>query len=190
MGNYVHIQSYKELKVYNNAVKTAMEVFDTSRRFPAEEWKSLGEPMRLAARGVAASIAQAWERRRFKTPFVAKLCMAQSEAAALQVWMDIAYRCGYLSMEKKMSLDDQCGLIMAQLHRMINSAHSWLIRPATPLAAKTESKKTAKGNKAKTKLNPDILVAEGGTGKTTASTASLHTQKADSPPLSHESVEA
>jgi four helix bundle protein len=147
MGNYVHIQSYKELKVYNNAVKTAMEVFDTSRRFPPEEWKSLGEPMRLAARGVAAAIAQAWERRRFKTPFVAKLCAAQSEAAALQVWMDIAYRCGYIKLEDKMNLDDQCGLIMAQLHRMINTAQSWLIRPSVPKkepAAETKKEAAAK----------------------------------------------
>jgi four helix bundle protein len=132
MEKYVHIQSFKELHVYQNALKTAMDVFDISRKFPAEEWRSMGEPMRLAARGVCAAIAQAWERRRFKTPFVAKLCVAQSETAALQVWMDIASRCGYLKIEDKIRIDDQCGLIMAQLHRMINTAQSWLIRPAVP----------------------------------------------------------
>ena len=190
MGNYIHIQSYKELKVYNNAVKTAMEVFDTSRRFPAEEWKSLGEPMRLAARGVAAAIAQAWERRRFKTPFVAKLCMAQSEAAALQVWMDIAFRCGYLKLEDKMRLDDQCGLIMAQLHRMINSAPSWLIRPATPATAKTEPKKSVRVKTAKTRLNPDMPVIDGGDGDPAESTASPQTHKADSPQSSRDAAEA
>lgn len=132
MKKYVPIQSFKELHVYKNALKTAMEVFDISRKFPAEEWRSMGEPMRLAARGVCAAIAQAWERRRFKTPFVAKLCVAQSETAALEVWMDIAHRCGYLKVEDKIRIDDQCSLIMAQLHRMINTAQSWLIRPAVP----------------------------------------------------------
>ena len=132
MGKYVHIQSFKELNVYKNALKTAMDVFDLSRKFPAEEWRSLGEPMRLAARGVCASIAQAWERRRFRTPFIAKLCMAQSETSALQVWMDIALRCGYLKVEDKMLLDDQCDLIKAQLHRMIHSAQNWLIKPIMP----------------------------------------------------------
>ena len=101
--------------------------------------------MRLAARGVCAAIAQAWQRRRFKTPFIAKLCIAQSETASLQVWMDIAQRCGYLKMEEKMILENQCGLIMAQLHRMIDTAQNWLIRPSS---GKKRTKQEKPGDKA------------------------------------------
>ncbi|MDF1537020.1 MAG: four helix bundle protein [bacterium] len=65
--------------------------------------------MRRSSRSVCANIAEAWKRRRNKRAFIPSLNTAESEANETRVWLEIAYRCGYLDMERKEDLDRQCG---------------------------------------------------------------------------------
>lgn len=67
------IRSFKELRVWRNAMDAAMRVFELSKRFPAEEKFSLTDPFRRSSRSVAANIAEAWRKRRYTEAFVAKL---------------------------------------------------------------------------------------------------------------------
>jgi len=74
------INSYKELRVYRNAMDAAMRIFELTKAFPPEEKYSMVDQMRRSSRSVCANLAEAWRKRRYKAAFVAKLSDAESEA--------------------------------------------------------------------------------------------------------------
>lgn len=122
------INSYKELNVYQNAMETAMEIFELTKSFPHEEKYSMVDQMRRASRSVCVNIAEAWRKRRYKAAFIAKLSDAESEACETQVWIEFAYRCNYLNAEQCEKIDKEYNQIIAQLVRMIDEVDKWLIR--------------------------------------------------------------
>ena len=89
MGN---IRSFKDLRVWQNAMDLAMLVFELSKRFPVEERYSLTDQIRRASRSVASNIAEAWRKRRYPAAFIAKLSDSESEAAETQTWTEFARR--------------------------------------------------------------------------------------------------
>ena len=122
------ISSYKELRVFQNAMDAAMRIFELTKSFPPEEKYSLVDQIRRASRSVCANISEGWRKRRYKAAFVAKLSDAESEAAETQVWVEFARRCEYLDDETCSELDRDYDLIMAQIVKMINEADKWLIK--------------------------------------------------------------
>jgi len=128
MGN---IRSFKELRVWQNAIAVAMDIFELTKRFPPEEKYSLTDQIRRSSRSVAANIAEAWRKRRYPAAFVSKLSDAESEAAETQTWLEIALRCQYLTLEQAQALDRQCEEILSQLVAMISKPEKWTIRSTT-----------------------------------------------------------
>ena len=122
-----NIRSFKELRVWQNAMDAAMHVFDLTKRFPVEERHSLTDQFRRASRSVAANISEGWRKRRYPAAFVSKLNDAESEAAETQSWMLIAQRCRYLDEPFILAMDDRYEHIMSQIALMIDNASSWLI---------------------------------------------------------------
>jgi len=106
-----------------------MAVFEASKRFPVEERYSMTDQMRRSSRSVAANIAEAWRKRRYKAAFVAKLSDAECEACETQTWIEFARRCSFLDAERAMELDGQYERILSQLVVMINQADRWTITP-------------------------------------------------------------
>ena len=53
------IRSYKDLRVFQNAMDAAMEIFELTKRFPAEEKYSMVDQMRRSSRSVPTNIAEA-----------------------------------------------------------------------------------------------------------------------------------
>jgi len=68
-----NIRSFKELRVWQNAMDAAMRVFDLTKRFPVEEKYSLTDQFRRVSRSVAANISEGWRKRRYQAAFVSKL---------------------------------------------------------------------------------------------------------------------
>ena len=93
------IQSHEELDVYQMAFKTAMRIFEVSKRFPREEMYSLTDQIRRSSRSVCGNVAEAWRKRRYEAAFVSKLNDAESEAAETQTWLQFAVECRYLAPE-------------------------------------------------------------------------------------------
>ena len=122
------IKSYKELRVYHNAMEAAMEIFRLSKSFPSEEKYSLVDQIRRSSRSVCANIAEAWRKRRYKAAFIAKLSDAESEACETQVWIEFANRCNYIDIEIMEKLDAVYNYIIAQLVKIIDEVDKWLIK--------------------------------------------------------------
>ena len=122
-----NIRTYKELKVYQAAMETAMKIFALSKVFPGEERFSLTDQMRRSSRSVCANIAEAWRKRRYPAYFVSKLSDAESEAEETRVWIEFAFRCGYATKPQAEDLDDRYDKILGQLVRMISEPEQWTI---------------------------------------------------------------
>ena len=84
------IKSYRDLRVYQGAMDTAMEIFELTKSFPPEEKYSMVDQMRRSSRSVCTNIAEAWRKRRYKAAFIAKLSDAESEACETEVWLEFA----------------------------------------------------------------------------------------------------
>jgi len=123
-----NIRSYKELRVYQNALDAAMKIFELTKAFPPEEKYAMVDQMRRSSHSVCANLAEAWRKRRYKAAFVAKLSDAESEACETQVWIEFAHRCGYLEQASAEELDQCYDKIIGQLVTMIGEADKWLIR--------------------------------------------------------------
>lgn len=125
-----NIRSYRDLKVWQEAMNAAMEIFAITKSFPQEERYSLVDQIRRSSRSVAANIAEAWRKRRYEAAFRSKLNDSEAEASETQTWIEIALRCGYLKKEAAGQLDKKYEEIMAMLVAMITKSKDWTIRDA------------------------------------------------------------
>lgn len=121
------IRSYKELRVYQAAMDAAMRIFELTRTFPPEERFSMVDQMRKASRSVCANIGEAWRKRRYEAHFISKLSDSETEAEETRVWIEFAWRCGYITADVARELDDEYDKILGQLVRMISEADQWVI---------------------------------------------------------------
>jgi four helix bundle protein len=121
------IRSYKELRVYQAAMDAAMKIFELTKSFPLEEKYSMVDQMRRCSRSVCANIGEAWRKRRYAAHFISKLSDSEGEAEEARVWLEFAWRCGYISIAVRDELDDTYDKILGQLVRMIDHPDQWTI---------------------------------------------------------------
>ena len=123
------ITHYRELDVYQSAMKLTMRVFELTKSFPSEERFNLTDQIRRSSRSVCTNLAEAWRKRRYKAAFVAKLSDSETEAAETQVSTELALRCKYIDEATFHDIDQAYDKIMGQLVNMIDNADRWLIKP-------------------------------------------------------------
>jgi four helix bundle protein len=124
----IRINSYKELRVYREAMELAMEVFEMTKAYPKEERYSLTDQIRRSSRSVCANTAEAWRKRRYRAAFVAKLSDVETEACETQVWLEMSAKCKYITTEIETSLSDRYEKLIAQIVTMIDGADKWVIK--------------------------------------------------------------
>jgi four helix bundle protein len=122
------INSYKDLRVFQNGMDAAMIIFEISKEFPSEEKYSMVDQMRRSSRSVCTNLAEAWRKRRYRAAFIAKLSDAESEACETQVWIEFARRCNYLDEDICKELDITYDKIIGQIVNMIANADKWLVK--------------------------------------------------------------
>jgi len=123
------IKSFRELRVYNAAVEAAMKIFEITKSFPKEEIYSMTDQMRRSSRSVCTNIGESWRRRRYKAAFISKLNDSETEATETQVWLELAFRSGYITREFNEEMFNEYEAIIAQLVVMINNPEKWIIGP-------------------------------------------------------------
>ena len=112
------INSVRDLEVYKLAFKTAMEIFEISKKFPKEEQYSLTDQVRRASRSICSNLAEAWRKRRYEAVFINKLTDSESEAAETQTWLEFALACKYIDKDTFAKFDDKYEHIYAMLITM------------------------------------------------------------------------
>jgi len=106
----------------------AMQIFEVTKGFPAEEKYSLVDQIRRSSRSVCANIGEAWRKRRYRAHFLSKLSDAETEAEETCVWVDFARRCHYLTDAQADGLEKAYDRILGQLVQMITKPEDWTIR--------------------------------------------------------------
>lgn len=119
------IARHQELYVYQVAFETAMRMFEIVQSFPEVERHLLREQVVRSSRSVCANIAEAWQKRRYKNAFIAKLNEAESEAAETQTWIEFSIICGYLDAQTGQELFQKYTDILTDLDRLIEHASAW-----------------------------------------------------------------
>jgi four helix bundle protein len=123
-----NIRDFRELRVYDAAMDTAMEIFKLTSVFPREEKYSLTDQVRRSSRSVCANIGEAWRNRRYRAAFIAKLSDAESEAAETQIWVEFSRKCGYLTDDRSSEINAAYDYIISCLVKMIQNSDNWTIR--------------------------------------------------------------
>ncbi len=88
---------FRNLTLYQKAFALAMDIFLKSKSFPKEEQYGLVSQIRNCSRSVCASIGEAYRKRRYPAHFVSKMSDADMENSEIQVWLDFALACEYIS---------------------------------------------------------------------------------------------
>ena len=113
------ISSSKDLRVYKLAFELQQNIFETSKRFPAEERYSLTDQIRRALRSIGANLSEAWQKRLYIAHFLSKLTDADGEQAETQHWLDTAMACNYVSEKEQKILLEKCLRIGQMLGTMM-----------------------------------------------------------------------
>ena len=114
-----HYRGFRDLKVYQLGYTLSMEIFRETRSFPKEEIYSLTDQIRRASRSIGAGIAEAWRKRRYEKSFVSRLVDSWAEEAEVEVWLDTAYDCGYISKDRHAYFREKYEEVSKMLYSMI-----------------------------------------------------------------------
>lgn len=119
------VEDFKDLEVYQRALKASMGIFELSEEWPKEEIYSLTDQIRRSSRSVCSNLGEAWYKRLCEKHFISKLSDANSEAAETIVWLDIAHRCGYISEERASNYERGYRQIIGGIIKMIDHSDRW-----------------------------------------------------------------
>lgn len=113
------VRDVKELKVYIKAYRVAMDFFEISRSFPAEERYALTSQGRRSSRSVCHNLREAWAKRRYEAHFTSKLTDCIGENWETDTALDFAHDCGYITKGVHVqlrSLNSEVGKMLRSMH--------------------------------------------------------------------------
>jgi four helix bundle protein len=133
------VQSVKQLEVYRKAYLLAMEIYEISKSFPAEERYALTSQIRRSSRSVSMNLREAWAKRRYEAHFVSKLTDCDGENSETDTSLDFALDCNYITKsqhEELTSINREVGRMLGSMllapQKFLVSSVSSDSRPLTP----------------------------------------------------------
>jgi four helix bundle protein len=119
------MSKFKELTAYKKAFALAMEIFEISKKFPAEEKYALTSQIRRSSRSVCSSIAESYRKRQYPAHFVSKASDADMENSETSVWVDFAFTCKNIDLTAKNSLNEKIEETGKLLNHMITNPEKY-----------------------------------------------------------------
>ena len=118
-------QTFRDLEVYQEALRLQQEIFTMSKRLPFEERFSLTDQIRRSSRAIGANIAEAWAKRRYPAHFLSKLTDADGELQETTHWLTSVGACSYVPEDEIHKLDEHASLVGRLLGSTINNYESF-----------------------------------------------------------------
>lgn len=126
MGKLV---SHFDWEVYQSVFKAAMNLFELTKTFPAEEPYSLTDQIRRSSRSVCANLAEAWRKRRYEAMFLSKLTDAEGAASETQTWLAFpSVASTWIAFAVK-SFTSPIESILRMIVSMKSRSEQWIIHP-------------------------------------------------------------
>jgi len=119
------LRHFRDLEVYQIAFASAMNIYQLTKNFPADEKYSLVDQIRRSSRSVCSNLAEAWRKRRYPAAFKNKLTDAMQEASETQCWLEFSLACGYIRKDVFDKLDAEYESVQSMLNVMEKSAEKF-----------------------------------------------------------------
>lgn len=117
------VRSYRDLVVWQNAIKLAKQVYQLSQKFPKQETYALSDQIRRAAVSVPSNIAEG-QARKAPADFKRFLRIALGSLAEVDTQLILAQEFGYLTSAEVEGMDAQIQELRRKLYALINSLPS------------------------------------------------------------------
>jgi len=124
------IQSYRDLDVYQRAMKLLPPVHTLLLQFPVYEKYELCAQMRRCSKSIPANIAKGYSKRKFEKEFRLHLNIAMGEANEMVVHLDISRALSYIDEPTCAQLAEGYTVIGKQLFRLMSN---WRTYPAATM---------------------------------------------------------
>ncbi len=116
----VSARNYRDLIVWQDAIKLAKAVYVLLQEFPREEMYALSDQIRRAAVSVPSNIAEG-QARKAPAEFRHFLHIALGSLAELDTQLVLAQEFGYLNGEDMADVDQQIQSLRMKLYALMNS---------------------------------------------------------------------
>jgi four helix bundle protein len=123
----VSARNYRELIVWQDAIKIAKVVYQLTGKFPKQETYALADQLRRAAVSVPSNIAEG-QARKSPGDFRRFLHIALGSLAEVDTQLVLAKEFGYLSKEDIDLMDEQIQNLRKKLYALINTLPSTINR--------------------------------------------------------------
>jgi len=119
----VSARNYRELIVWQDAIRIAKTVYQLTGKFPKQETYALADQLRRAAVSVPSNIAEG-QARKSPGDFKRFLHIALGSLAEVDTQLILAQEFGYLSKEDVDPMDEQIQNLRKKLYALINTLPS------------------------------------------------------------------
>jgi four helix bundle protein len=117
------IKTVKDLKVYTESFRLALEIFHLTKGFPKEELYSLTDQIRRSSRSVSANIREGYAKRKYEQVFIKHLVDAYGSSEETRTWLEFSIASFYITQENFEHLDQEFDKLGGMLTRLINNWH-------------------------------------------------------------------
>jgi four helix bundle protein len=116
----IGLESYRELKVWQQAMDLAVQCYEATRSFPKDEMFGLTSQIRRSAASIAANVAEG-HGRESTGAFVQSLRVAQGSLKELETHIILADRVKPMAHRASSDLLERCDAIGKMLRSLIRS---------------------------------------------------------------------
>jgi len=114
------MESYRELQVWQRGMGLAVDVYQATSRFPADERFGLVSQARRAASSIPANIAEGWGRGSTKE-YIQFLVIARGSLLELETHLILSNRLNFLPSELALKLENESHQLSKMLNALITS---------------------------------------------------------------------
>ncbi|MCK9615221.1 MAG: four helix bundle protein [Candidatus Omnitrophica bacterium] len=112
--------NFRDLKVWQEAHRLTIELYEISKNFPPVERYRLTEQICRAASSIAANIAEGTGRYSHKD-FIKFLYIARGSLEETRSFLILAFDLGYLEKQRYAILDEKCTSISKMINGLIGA---------------------------------------------------------------------
>ncbi len=112
------IKTYKDLNVFRESYRLALDVSRATRTFPPSGQFELARQLRRAARSLPANIVEGWAKRNSVLEFKRFLQVAIGSCEECKLWLEMSQDEGYLQTQQCSELSNRFNVVGAMLRSL------------------------------------------------------------------------
>ncbi len=118
------IKSVKDLRIYRESYRLAMEVFHLTKRFPKEELFSLTDQIRRYSRSVPMNIREGYAKKKYEQIFIRQLVDALGSSEETRGWLEFEKDCNYITLQEQEALDAEFSNLGGMINNLFKVWHT------------------------------------------------------------------